>query len=103
MEIWAVVGPASSSTRTFAFLRLGARRGQVEFLRGVLWRGQLQDRADQFSCRRLSPSTKLFGGWDMRFSIFHFILEFRFLDSLDSAVSIEAMGFHPNVASVMHR
>ncbi len=60
-------------------------RGQIEVLRGVLWRGQFQDRADQFSCPRLSPSTKLFG------------------DSLDSPISIEAMGFHPNVASVMHR
>ncbi len=30
MEIWAVVGPASSSTRTFALLRLGAPGGAVE-------------------------------------------------------------------------
>jgi len=30
MEIGAVVGPASSSTRTFAFLRLGAPGGAVE-------------------------------------------------------------------------
>jgi hypothetical protein len=48
------------------------------------------------------PLTEIDGGWDMKVSIFIFILRFK-SDSLDSVVSIEAMGFHPDGASVLYR